>query len=208
MPHKGQCLCGQTTIELATTHNEQVRAYFFGFSLHLSLLAQAVCHCTDCKQTSGSAFSTNALTPRISMSWSKVQPRNSTSRQLLVTQVRRARPISFPAQHPSVTRVFCGNCGSAITHLSPAFGDAQAIQTGNFKDFASIPIKTEREFYLHTALHSDQQILWTNICWLFHVVFVKDRWTGIAKIEGAAQVQAMSWMEMSMKDSNEVRWSL
>jgi len=132
MPHKGECLCGQTTIELATTHENQI-----------------VCHCTDCRQTSGSAFSTNVLTPK--------------------KDVTIKGPIKEfnikAASGNTVTRIFCGNCGSAITHLAPVFGDAQAIQTGNFKDFADIPINTE--------------------------LFVKDRWSGLAKIEGAAQVQAM-----------------
>jgi hypothetical protein len=64
-----------------------------------------------------------------------------------------------------VTRIFCGNCGSAVSHKSVFFGDAQAIQTGNFKDFAKIPVGTE--------------------------LFVKDRWTGIPAIPDAAQVQGM-----------------
>jgi len=65
----------------------------------------------------------------------------------------------------TVTRVFCSNCGSAITHLTAAFGDAQAIQTGNFSDFANIPFGTE--------------------------LFVKDRWSGLSPISNAAQVPAM-----------------
>jgi hypothetical protein len=48
----------------------------------------------------------------------------------------------------TVTRVFCGNCGSAITHLTAAFGDKQVIHTGNFADFASVPIIAECECYL------------------------------------------------------------
>ncbi|KAJ7174741.1 hypothetical protein C8R46DRAFT_852935, partial [Mycena filopes] len=40
----------------------------------------------------------------------------------------------------AVTRVLCGSCGNAISHLTAAFGDAQAIQTGNFDDFAKVPI--------------------------------------------------------------------
>ncbi|KAF7324012.1 GFA domain-containing protein [Mycena kentingensis (nom. inval.)] len=132
MPHNGSCLCGKTTIELASDHDQQI-----------------VCHCTDCRQTSGSAFSTNILVTK--------------------TDVNIQGPVKeFDIVAPSgntVTRVFCSNCGSAITHLTPAFGDKQAIQTGNFKDFAKIPITME--------------------------LFVKDRWTGLAPINGAAQVQAM-----------------
>ncbi|KAJ7617962.1 Mss4-like protein [Roridomyces roridus] len=133
MPHKGSCLCGQTTIELASTFAEQI-----------------VCHCTDCRQTSGSAFSTNVLAPK---------------KDVTITGPVKEYNIKA-ASGNTVTRVFCDNCGSAITHLTPAFGDAQAIQTGNFADFANIPISVE--------------------------LFVKDRWTGIAPVEGAAQMQRMT----------------
>lgn len=51
----------------------------------------------------------------------------------------------------SVTRIFCGNCGSAISHKSVVFGEAQAVQTGNFADFAKIPIKTERKFFINSV---------------------------------------------------------
>ncbi|KAK7050097.1 GFA domain-containing protein [Favolaschia claudopus] len=132
MPHKGHCLCGQTTIELASTHAEQI-----------------VCHCTDCRETSGSAFSTNVLAPK---------------KDVKITGPVKEYNIKVPSGN-TVTRVFCGNCGSAITHLSVVFGDAQAVQTGNFAEFAKVPITTE--------------------------LFVKDRWTGVAPISGAAQVQAM-----------------
>ena len=48
----------------------------------------------------------------------------------------------------SVTRVFCGNCGSAISHRSVAFGENAAIQTGNFRSFADKPVAVEREWIL------------------------------------------------------------
>ncbi|KAJ7779333.1 Mss4-like protein [Mycena maculata] len=132
MPHTGSCLCGQTTIVLESTHPEQI-----------------VCHCTDCRQTSGSAFSTNVLAPKSGVK---------------ITGPVKEYSIKA-ASGNTVTRVFCGNCGSAISHLTAAFGDAQAIQTGNFPDFAQVPITTE--------------------------LFVKDRWTGLGPISGAAQVPAM-----------------
>ncbi|TFK66364.1 hypothetical protein BDN72DRAFT_844435 [Pluteus cervinus] len=84
------------------------------------------------RQTSGSAFSTNVLAPK--------------------KGVRISGPVKeFSIKALSgntVTRIFCGTCGSAISHTSVAFGDAQAIQTGNFKDFASVPIDTERMWNL------------------------------------------------------------
>jgi hypothetical protein len=48
-------------------------------------------------------------------------------------------------------RVFCGNCGSAIA-LSAAFGGALVIQTGNFADFAHVPVTTECE-WVATGFH-------------------------------------------------------
>jgi len=72
---------------------------------------------------------------------------------------------STAASGKTVTRIFCENCGSAISHKASVFGDKQAVQTGNFKDFAKIPFNVE--------------------------LFVKDRWTGLAPIKDAAQIQAM-----------------
>ncbi|KAK7050103.1 GFA domain-containing protein [Favolaschia claudopus] len=133
MPHKGRCLCGQTTIEFASTHTEQT-----------------VCHCTDCRETSGSAFSINVL---------------ALKKDVKITGPVKEYNSKLPSRN-TVTRLFCSNCGSAISQLSTLFDDAQVIQTGNFSDFANVPITTE--------------------------LFVKDRWTGVAPVAGAAQVQGMS----------------
>lgn len=110
-----------------------------------------MCHCTDCRQTSGSAFSTNILAPQKNVTITGAvkeytikaasgNPGASTSNSTVPSHL-----IGF-----LVTRIFCDNCGSAISHKSVFFGDAQAIQTGNFADFAKIPIKTERELRLLT----------------------------------------------------------
>ncbi|KAJ2914150.1 hypothetical protein MD484_g6259, partial [Candolleomyces efflorescens] len=128
---KGQCLCGETTI---TIENGD------------SFKNQILCHCWDCKQTSGSAFSTNILAP--------------------VKDTKIEGPVKeFGVKALSgntVTRVFCGNCGSAISHRSVAFGESAAIQTGNFRYFADKPVAAE--------------------------LFTKDRWTGLVAVEGAAQL--------------------
>lgn len=66
----------------------------------------------------------------------------------------------------TVTRVFCKECGSPISHKSKAFGDNQAVQTGSLREiFSKVPVKTE--------------------------LFVKSRWQGIGETKDAAQVQAM-----------------
>ncbi|ORY32293.1 Mss4-like protein [Naematelia encephala] len=110
---------------------------------------QIACHCTDCQHTSGSAHSTNIL-PKI-------------------TQVELTGDVkeynSTAASGNTVTRLFCGTCGSALAHKSKAFGDAMAVQTGNLPDFRKIPFAAE--------------------------LFIKDRWTGIPEIPGSDQAQTM-----------------
>ncbi|PFH48242.1 hypothetical protein AMATHDRAFT_150363 [Amanita thiersii Skay4041] len=129
MGHKGACLCGQTTIEIAETFTEQL-----------------ACHCKDCRQTSGSAFATNVIVPKS---------------QLKITGPIKQYKNLVPTGN-YVTRTFCGNCGSAISHGSDYFGETVAVQTGNFEDFANIPFTTE--------------------------IFVKDRWPVLAEMKGTQQV--------------------
>ncbi|KAF8072298.1 Mss4-like protein [Lyophyllum atratum] len=132
MPYKGACLCGNTIITVHSDHDTQI-----------------VCHCSDCKQSSGSAFSTNIL------------PLQSE-----VTIIGTVKVFDMKAASGNiVTRIFCSNCGSAISHTSAAFGEAQAVQTGNFREFADVPIAAE--------------------------LFVKDRWSVLPPIPGAKQVSAM-----------------
>ncbi|KAJ7105614.1 glutathione-dependent formaldehyde-activating enzyme/centromere protein V, partial [Mycena epipterygia] len=88
---------------------------------------QVICHCTDCRQSSGSAFSTNILAPK---------------KDVTITSPVKEFNMKMPSGN-TVTHVLCSNCGSAVTHLTPAFGEAQAFQMGNFSDFAQIPINIE-----------------------------------------------------------------
>jgi len=127
---QGQCLCGETIITVADGSNYK---------------DQVLCHCWDCKQSSGSAFSSNIIVP---------------VKDLKIEGPTKEFKIKVPSGN-IVTRVFCGNCGSAICHASPAFGDAKAVQTGNFRYFADKPVALE---------------LWT-----------KDRWTALQEIPGAKQ---------------------
>ncbi|KAF8069259.1 Mss4-like protein [Lyophyllum atratum] len=132
-PLTGHCLCGDTTIILDTEDTGE----------------QVACHCQDCKRTSGSAFSTNAL--------------------VLQREVTIKGPIkTYDTKGPTgntVSRIFCSKCGSAISHKSQAFGDAQAIQTGNFTAYSRVPFHSE--------------------------LFTKDRWAGIPPLPHAKQIAAM-----------------
>ncbi|GAA5826484.1 hypothetical protein JCM3770_006483 [Rhodotorula araucariae] len=73
--------------------------------------------------------------------------------------------VSKAASGNDVTRIFCSTCGSPLGHNSAAFGDSLAVQTaalgGAFKD---VPYAAE--------------------------LFVKDRWSVVAPVEGAAQIEA------------------
>ncbi|UZJ55471.1 hypothetical protein CBS101457_004791 [Exobasidium rhododendri] len=134
MTLSGSCLCGKTTVKVEGEAPQE----------------QIACHCTDCQQSSGSAFSTNILVPQkdVNISGSVAQYDMKA------------------ASGNTVSRIFCGNCGSALSHKSKAFGDNQAIQTGSLRQtFSKVPIKTE--------------------------LFVKDRWSGVDAVKDAAQVQAM-----------------
>jgi len=102
MAIEGTCLCGAVNIKVDEEKNEQI-----------------ICHCTDCEQTSGSAFSTNIL------------PKDSA----LHISGPISRYVSKAASGRDVTRTFCSVCGSPISHKSAAFGDATAVQTGNLYQY-------------------------------------------------------------------------
>ncbi|WWD17906.1 hypothetical protein CI109_102351 [Kwoniella shandongensis] len=110
---------------------------------------QTACHCVDCQHTSGTAYSSNIL------------PKQS---DVKITGAVKEYG-SKAASGNTVTRVFCGECGSPLAHKSKAFGDAMAVQTGNLPDFRKVPYGAE--------------------------LFVKDRWTGLQPIPEADQVQIM-----------------
>ncbi|GAA5833999.1 hypothetical protein JCM11251_003589 [Rhodosporidiobolus azoricus] len=110
----GTCLCGKSKVE--------IRNYPTDAKSHIR------CHCKDCALTSGSAFSTNILIKEV--------------------DVQFGGPVktfdSKAASGNTVTRFFCGNCGCALAHNTPAFGDAMAIQTGPFIDiYQKIDFGTE-----------------------------------------------------------------
>ncbi|KAF6745139.1 Mss4-like protein [Ephemerocybe angulata] len=109
---QGHCLCGETTITIQNGDAFQ---------------SQILCHCWDCKHTSGSAFSTNIVAP--------------LKDTVMVGPVRTYETTG--ASGNPVTRSFCGTCGSALSHRSIMHGDGAAIQTGNFKYFADKPVSLE-----------------------------------------------------------------
>ncbi|KAF8655359.1 hypothetical protein AX16_003094 [Volvariella volvacea WC 439] len=110
MSYVGACLCGAITVTITG-----------------ELTDQTLCHCKDCRRTSGSAFSSNLLVPE--------------------NDVKIEGPVGTyksPAlSGNTVTRIFCSICGSAIAHTSVGLGGKHALQTGIFPDFIHVPIVTE-----------------------------------------------------------------
>lgn len=159
MPHSGVCLCGKTKVEVeGDSFKEQVqttvlwrRTVILTFNVtRLFATARIVGRLVEV--LSALTFS------HLKKVWrSLVTPSRSTpSKRLVETLVNLLRIIILDGKvliyRIIVTRIFCGNCGSAISHKSVVFGEAQAIQTGNFADFAKIPIKTEREFFINSLV--------------------------------------------------------
>ncbi|KAJ7142377.1 Mss4-like protein [Mycena epipterygia] len=110
MSHSGSCLCGQTTVTLASKHGGQI-----------------ICHCTNCKKTSGSEFATCVLELQKNV---KIEGPVKTF-------------VSSAESGNTVTHIFCSNCGSQISHKSPGFGESQVVRTGLFSDFTGVPIVAE-----------------------------------------------------------------
>ena len=124
--------------------------------------SKRVCHCIDCKQTSGSLFSASVLVPK------KYIRLSGPLREY--TYLSRT-PNGRIGEHPlkrywasdveitflpfPVTRVFCATCGSCIAFRSPAFRDMEAIFTGTLPYFSSVPFTVESAFKpsLTSSLH-------------------------------------------------------
>ncbi|KZP31811.1 hypothetical protein FIBSPDRAFT_944877 [Athelia psychrophila] len=112
---EGSCLCGGTKVKVENEEHDTQAGYI-------------ICHCNDCKQTSGSAFSTNILAKDVNIT---------------VTGLNQDY-VSKAASGRDVTRTFCSKCGSSISHKSAAFGDATAVQTGNLiQHFKNVKVGAE-----------------------------------------------------------------
>ncbi|TFK38250.1 Mss4-like protein [Crucibulum laeve] len=110
---------------------------------------QFLCHCFDCRKSNGSAFSSNFLVPEA---------------ELKIDGPTKTFEIKA-ASGNDVTRWFCSNCGSQIYHRSACMGPLTAVHTGNFVEFAKLPISFE--------------------------LFVKDRWPGLPAVQNAMQFEDM-----------------
>ena len=91
---EGGCLCGSVRYEI---RGDLSRAYY--------------CHCSRCRKTSGSAFTSNAV----------VSPDD-----FVVTRGREA--LKSYTTGEGISRVFCSNCGS---HIFVAQGNQMRLRLGS-----------------------------------------------------------------------------
>ncbi|KAF8655362.1 hypothetical protein AX16_003097 [Volvariella volvacea WC 439] len=110
MSYSGACLCGAIAINVKGEYPGQV-----------------ICHCTDCKRTTGAPFSALIIVPDSDF---KIEGPTSTFQ-------------STALSGSTVTRLFCSKCGSQLAHTSPNLGGKHAVQTGNLPDFAKVPFGYE-----------------------------------------------------------------
>lgn len=98
----GKCLCGSVR-----------------YTAEAEPAMTVVCHCPDCQQQSGSAFSVNVLVPN-----AEVKFVGDTLTQYVVNG----------DSGETVTRNFCNKCGSPLSTHLPAFDNLAAIKVGTMDD--------------------------------------------------------------------------
>ncbi|KAM0323635.1 hypothetical protein ACHAQA_008570 [Verticillium albo-atrum] len=100
---KGQCLCGAIK-----------------FTITGDPMASALCHCNDCRKTSGSAFAVNWVV---------------LAHQVAVT----GKPAEYTAPAKSgnpVTNHFCGACGTTLWRDGPATQGMMYVKAGTLEEDA------------------------------------------------------------------------
>ncbi|KAI2609952.1 Mss4-like protein [Hypoxylon fragiforme] len=114
---QGGCLCGKIRIE------------YEGDSSPVAL-----CHCTDCRKVSGSAYSTNILVPSATLKVVSGTPK------IFTITADTGRPI---------TSHFCGDCGTTLWRDGPGLGDRCALKAGTLDDPNAInETKPSLEFFV------------------------------------------------------------
>ena len=97
----GKCLCGKTT-----------------FALNDDNPTVAICHCTHCQKSTGSAFSIVAIAPR--------------DRFVCAGPLKKFEDVGESGG--AVNRWFCAECGSPIWTESSAMAEAAIVKAGCFDD--------------------------------------------------------------------------
>lgn len=123
---KGGCACGNVRLNYTGEPSAKVcsvlvhtvvstyRVTQNGVLTHAPL-PQALCHCTDCKKITGSAYSTNLVIPSEGF------------------EVTSGKPKSWAKKADSgetINTFFCGDCGTTMWRETPTFGDNKAFKVG------------------------------------------------------------------------------
>ncbi|KAL2842025.1 Mss4-like protein [Aspergillus pseudoustus] len=101
----GRCLCGE--IQVSFTGDPAL---------------QALCHCTDCRRISGSAFSTNALIPDANFTLVRGSPK---------VFEKVGEESGLP-----IRSFFCGNCGTTCFREGGAFPGVKILKAGILQAFS------------------------------------------------------------------------
>jgi len=96
--HSGGCLCGGVRFEISGTPG-----------------AAAICHCTDCRRVTGSAFNVSLPVPIADFRIAKGAPKAYTTTADSGTEL---------------TRYFCPDCGSPLYTASPAHPETVYVKAG------------------------------------------------------------------------------
>ena len=115
--HTGSCLCGAVRFEIDG-----------------ELAPIQLCHCSQCRRASGSAFASNI-------------PVDAANVRLLAGE---AELRSFESS-PGKERVFCGTCGSPI--ISRLANDPAKVRVR--AGLLSAPVSARPAFHFHTASKAD-----------------------------------------------------
>ena len=109
--HQGSCLCGRIRFEIDG-----------------DLAGIQLCHCSQCRRASGSAFAANA-------------PVEAENFRLLA-----GAPKAFESS-PGKERLFCGDCGSPILSRTTAVPGMVRVRAGLIAE----PVEAKAVFHFHVA---------------------------------------------------------
>lgn len=93
------------------------------FSVAGEPMAQALCHCLDCRKITGSTYSTNIIIA------------GPNFKLLSGTPKRFAKTADSGSE---IVSHFCGDCGSTLWRDGDSFGDGKIIKVGTLDDFDAL----------------------------------------------------------------------
>ncbi|KAH7135037.1 Mss4-like protein [Dendryphion nanum] len=116
MAQEGGCCCGNVR-----------------YNIEGEPVVKALCHCSDCKKTSGSIYSTNAVYPE-----SRFKILKGSTKEYTVTADSGNKMTSH----------FCGDCGSTIWREGATFAGLKVLKIGTLDDPEALEgLKPNAELY-------------------------------------------------------------